>query len=407
MPQKRPESLKTRLAQITLAIIVVHFLVMYASVNLFVLKSFEKTERDQTTQEVQRASGAIDNLLTQLNVKLADWASWDDTYAFVEHKSDGYIESNLGINSIANLKIHAMLFANSGGDLVFTKAIELKGRTEVPANSLVAHVLAHKSLLASSTASDTRGIVMLSEGPMLVVALPILTSNGDGPFHGTLLFGKYLNADLVAEVTALTHLSVHIYTYDDASLPADVALAKKELSDDTAILIKPLSGEKIAGYRVLRDIYNTPALILRVESPRVTYNQGLDASYLFILATSLAIGLLGTIVVVLLNRFIVYRFATLSREVSAITNASDFTQRVSVEQHDEIGVLAEKINVMLEALSKTHEVEKKLGDQARKADINLQKQVLELENVNKLMVDRELKMVELKQEIEQLKARKP
>jgi sensor domain CHASE-containing protein len=405
MPERRPPSLKTRLTQITLGIALLFVFVLYVGTDLFVIKSFEQVERDQMTKDVERASDAVENLMTQLNVKLTDWASWDDTYEFIEDKNDEYIESNLVVNSIANLKINAMLFANAHGDMVFSKAIELKGTTEVPADSIVAHVLAHTSLLASSTASDTQGIVMLPEGPFLFAALPILTSEGKGPFHGTLLFGKYLNADVVAEVAALTHLSLQLYAYTDPSLPADVVLAKEAFLGDTMTVIRPQSGEIIAGYRLLPDVYGAPALILKVEVPRVVYGEGRRTANLFLISTSVAIALLGFVLTLLLNRFIVFRFATLSREIGTITDSSDFAQRVSIEERDEIGVLAEKINVMLTALSKTREVEKKLGDEARDADTALQKQVLELEKVNKLMVDRELKMVELKKELAELKAK--
>jgi len=82
----------------------------------------------------------------------------------------------------------------------------------------------------------------------------------------------------------------------------------------------------------------------------------------------------------------------LSRTVAAISKG-DLRQRAEIKSKDEIGQLANNFNKMTNELQKSRsEIEKKVAERT-----------VDLEKINSLMVDRELKMIELKKEIEELK----
>ena len=57
---------------------------------------------------------------------------------------------------------------------------------------------------------DARGLVSTPSGPMLVASRPILTSSGEGPAAGVLIFGRLLNAAPIERIASqykldLTH----------------------------------------------------------------------------------------------------------------------------------------------------------------------------------------------------------
>jgi sensor domain CHASE-containing protein len=54
------------------------------------------------------------------------------------------------------------------------------------------------------------GLINLPGGPMMVDSRAILTSDGNGPSHGTMIVGRYLDADEVATLSGLTHLSFSV-----------------------------------------------------------------------------------------------------------------------------------------------------------------------------------------------------
>ena len=59
------------------------------SVSVF-LKGFLQVEQDDTRKNILRAVAAYDEEIASLNFTSLDWASWDDTYAFIEDENETY-----------------------------------------------------------------------------------------------------------------------------------------------------------------------------------------------------------------------------------------------------------------------------------------------------------------------------
>ncbi len=79
-----------------------------------------------------------------------------------------------------------------------------------------------------------------------------------------------------------------------------------------------------------------------------------------------------------------------------IIGSGNLEHRIEIKSKDEIGILAQAFNKMVENLFKEITEHKKTQEE-------LQKRADELEKMNRLMVGRELKMAEMKKEIERLK----
>jgi methyl-accepting chemotaxis protein len=95
------------------------------------------------------------------------------------------------------------------------------------------------------------------------------------------------------------------------------------------------------------------------------------------------------------------------RQVADRMMQGEFFSRVELEAHDELALVAESFNSIALALADSN-AELKAGVEKRIiVEQELRKKNEELEHFNKLMVGRELKMVELKKEIETLKKTAP
>ncbi|NJK27388.1 MAG: PAS domain S-box protein, partial [Coleofasciculaceae cyanobacterium SM2_3_26] len=112
--------------------------------------------------------------------------------------------------------------------------------------------------------------------------------------------------------------------------------------------------EYISGYALLRDIYNHPAMLLRVDFPRDIYLQGQVSIHYFTLLL-LGVGLaFGCITFVVVERVVLSRLAHLNRSVHQVGASGDPSMRVSVKGRDELWGLADTINAMLAALERSH-----------------------------------------------------
>jgi sensor domain CHASE-containing protein len=169
--------------------------VSYVALQLILPSSFARLEEQTSREDSARALDALSVELAQLESTAGDWARWDDTYAFIEDANAQYVASNLTDAAFENLKLNVMVFVHSPGRVVIGKGYDLEKRKEMPVLSSLYLQLTNNSFLLnhSDTQSVKTGIISLPEGPLLVSALPILTSEEQGPIRGTLLFGRWLD----------------------------------------------------------------------------------------------------------------------------------------------------------------------------------------------------------------------
>jgi PAS domain S-box-containing protein len=192
-------------------------------------------------------------------------------------------------------------------------------------------------------------MILLSEGPMMIVSHPILPANRSGPSRGRLVMGRYLDSGEVRKLGAITHLNLTVHKLDDELLPSDFTQARSQLSDRSPVLVRTLDEDTIAGYALLRDIYGGH-FILRVDEPRDIYMHGQMGMRYFIIFSA------GLIIVALtlfyMDRSVLSGLTRLSVGVSQIGEISDLSARMPSGGEDELGRLSTAINDMLSALEK-------------------------------------------------------
>jgi methyl-accepting chemotaxis protein len=112
--------------------------------------------------------------------------------------------------------------------------------------------------------------------------------------------------------------------------------------------------------------------------------------------------LCGTMLAVYLSKKITKPIIELTDVVRKIEKG-DLGVQINVKSRDEIGELASGFNLMTQELKQLYaNLEQKIKERTEKLD----QKIAELEKFNKLTVDRELKMIELKKELADLKNKK-
>ncbi|NJO40573.1 MAG: HAMP domain-containing protein [Cyanobacteria bacterium CRU_2_1] len=342
-------------------------LVLYLIASTILIGSFKQVEYEATHHTVEGAVDAIHQTSQQFSDRYADWAAWDDTYAFIAGEKPDFVDINLNPGSLINIRVNLAIFIDSSGQIVYSTRFDPETQQMSPIPDDLKQYLTSGDLLLqhANPESSLNGILMLSEGPMLITSRPILTSEDEGPIRGTLIFGRKLDDQEIAHLAEITRLSLSLTPLHPNQLPADFPTLQQGLQK-MPVVIKPLSHETIAGYTLIPDIYGRPVMLLRVDAPRTIYAQGQKAmSYLAwsILAVDIAFGLLT---VIWLKRLVLSRLTNLSSEVRNIDTKSGLSARVTVAGHDELAELAIVINEMLKTLEQYE------GDR-QKAAASLQK----------------------------------
>ena len=180
--------------------------ILYFVTQSLLMHSFTNLEEKSAQDNVERAVNALNNDLQSLATVTSDWAAWDDTYAFIENANQDFAESNLGDSTFTTLRLNLVLFINSSGEIVYSKAFDLANKQETAVPQALPGYLNPGGLLATrlDPQSITRGIILLPEEPLLFASHPILTSDGKGPVRGTLILGRYLDDSEIGRLAEQT-----------------------------------------------------------------------------------------------------------------------------------------------------------------------------------------------------------
>jgi hypothetical protein len=326
---------------------------LYGLSEFILMNSFLRIERKDAEDNVERALNAYSDGLSNLNKLSFDWAAWDDTYRFVEDLNEDYVSKNILDNTLGGLNLNVMILINSTGQVVFAKAFDLEKNVSIPMpDSVRKHISENVFLLGHSDAkSIIEGVVLLPEGPMLMVSRPILPTSEEGPVKGTFIIGRYLSQYELMRLSEVTRLSLSVSQINDPDMPSDFREALNSMSSGGQVAVLPLSPDLIACYKIIKDLYGQPALILRVDSPRVVYRQGLDTLRYFFLTLLLAGAVFSAVTLLLLEKLVLSRLTRLSSDISGISRSSDPSSRVTpMKGRDELSSMGYAINEMLASL---------------------------------------------------------
>ncbi|MEN6290487.1 MAG: CHASE4 domain-containing protein, partial [Methanobacterium sp.] len=204
-------------------------IVMYMASNVVLMGGFQTLEEQNTLQNIQLATNVLSGEISDLNKTINDWAVWDDTYIFIQNHNSRYIQSNLLNSTFTDLKLNLVIYFDNSGNIVYGKEFDLQKKEEKPVSESIKKYISKDNILLSSQ-DGVKGIIMLPEGPMIIDSHPILTSNGDGPSRGTLIFGRYLNDVEIQHLSGKIQSSLTLVSYNDSNMPADFQTARDSMS---------------------------------------------------------------------------------------------------------------------------------------------------------------------------------
>jgi PAS domain S-box-containing protein len=316
---------------------------VYLISDIVYRRGFEELERQTVEKNVTQVTEALSVSLDALDTLCYDWAEWDDTYKFAQDYNQEYVDRNLQDDTFASSKISLITVLNSSGEMVYKKAYDLVNSEEITLPDDFANTLIVEGLSTpASTGNTVAGIMLLTGQPMLVVSQPVLTSLGEGPSAGAIIFGRFLDSEVISALSETTHLSVNLLP-----ISTEVNNIIESLNESGPMFIQAQSSNMIAGYTYVNGLEGNPAFIFEVVIPRDIYHQGTKVITL-LRSLLLFIGITFCIVFVLLiKKLILSRLITLSKSVGNIGSSGDISRRVTVPGNDELSGLAKNINEML------------------------------------------------------------
>ena len=330
--------------------------------RMVLLNGYSGLEADFARQDVDRASSALANEISTLDRTNSDYASWDETYRFLQRKNPRYPTLQFPPSALGQIKVNFVAIVDNAGQVAFSRAYDLRTAKEAPLPSDLAKHLRPGALLSAAGKSLTHrsGILMLDSGPFLVDARPVLTSKSQGPALGTMVMGRALDADAIARLSSMTHLTIDLHRVDTLAAQTRYESETGQFIQPNRISVLDEGQNSIDAVEELTDIRDNPAFVLSVHLPRDIYRQGQTTLVQFLLLLLAAGFAFGAVTLYLLERTVLSRVAKLSGRVTQIGTSGDLSARIQVTGDDELAFLGGAINGMLEDLQQA-EVDRDQG----------------------------------------------
>jgi PAS domain S-box-containing protein len=330
--------------------------VLYAASRSFLLGGFIKLEQTSAQENVQRVLNALDQDVAAIDRFTYDRAAIAETYDGMSAQTPELLHWLLGKDATGTTqtqRLNFVLLINTSGHIIASRGFDpaAKRVIEIP-ESLKEHISTTDPLIRSTVSNGkVNGVLLLPEGPLLLVCRPVVGPDSKDPVRGFMLSARYLeSAGDLRGLEKTTNFSLSVHRVDGEKLPGDFSYARPHLSKQGDIYVRPINDSVLGGYALLYDIYGKPALILKVEMPRRIYRQGQVSQLYFVGSLGIAGLVFAIAVLLLLEKTVVSRLSGLSASVAAIANSGDVAAHVDCPGSDELSHLGGAINRMLASL---------------------------------------------------------
>jgi len=373
-------SLKLKVVLIVLGVFVLSGALNYGIQRYIVYPNFVDLEHEEAQKNLERSVRAIKRELYHLVTLSWDWASWDDTYDFIESHYKEYIESNLGLSMFTGGELNTIYIVDNDRKVVWGEIYNLETEETMKLADFPKDVFPKAHPLISDktgkkTLSDLRisGVFMTEQGPMLISSHPILTSNDEGPVRGSLIMGRFLNDKVVRTLVDQTEVSFKVLPIKDDSLPESTKDILKGLTPESQYLIEEKGDDHLLVYTSYPDLKGNPALLIKATIPRKITAKGYTAMRYASISIGIATLVILIVMSLLFQHTVLRPITKLTGHAVSIGKTGDLSVRLPINSQDEIGTLASEFDSMVANLEKNATELARVNTKLKK-DITMRKQ---------------------------------
>lgn len=324
--------------------------------ELFFINTAEDTEKQYATMVLKNTINSLKDDLDAINNTANDWSQYDAAYNFVKDNNTNFKERSLIDDTFSRLKINFIIFTSNSGDIVFSKAVDLQSKKEIPMYYNVTNVTKNYiQHLKEKNITESTGFIYINGRPLMLVTKPVLRSGGEGPSPGYMIMGRYLDTYASNSLPDNSKLSITpVNSSKDLEIFNNNNNNNNSSLNQSPIVIKTTNNDLLTGYSILHSSSGRPSLILKVEMPRNIYKS--SQRTILLLALSLLIsGIIAAFLIYnYLDRNLLRRLDKITSSVLDIGKSNDLSDRVPVLGDDELANLANSVNKMLQSLEKSN-----------------------------------------------------
>lgn len=323
--------------------------ILFSGIYLYIAKEissgFITIEDKDVITNLGRSNDSILELAKNGINKLGDWGQWDDAYKYIQDKNKAFEKSNLQANMVT-LKFDIYSFWTSDKKLVWSSNFNLD--TEDDAKKMYPVIKADldklkqiEKLHLTKDFQDKKFVFAeLSEGPYILVSVPIVSTDGKSPVKGSIIAGIKLDKETFDNLGKKLHLAINTLKKSELKLNFENNLA----------IIKNI--KEIEVYQIIKNYADEDMLVYNIKIPRDIYLQ--SQITLKTILICMIIAWIGLVILMLgaLELIVLSSLLKLDKAVKVICETGNLKQRVPDLGRDEIGELGHLFNETLSEMER-------------------------------------------------------
>ncbi|MBA4368054.1 MAG: hypothetical protein C0403_10515 [Desulfobacterium sp.] len=331
---------------------------LYIVLTILILDGFNRVEKSDAHKTMERLKETFETQTEEMCSLGHDWAIWDDTYIFAEKNNQDYFEANIASFQFVEVNVDFLIIINDKNKQLVSVTHKENENTIIPLPSAIldAHFKPTSEVLTYHDEKTKHSGILLTDGfpPALFCSIPILTSTAQGPYHGFLVFGRFLSPARKAALAEKSKLTLTITASNEPGFSKTAGGGVEETKGLDGIDVVPINDDTLKANVVFKDFYGKGELIVSALMPRTINKQARTSmTYILIVLIIMVIFFMLSLIV-LIEKIVLNRLSKLSKQVSRISETFDFSTRVDATGVDEISALGDAINGLMAAVEQVN-----------------------------------------------------
>jgi len=307
-------------------------------------------EASSDHKDIVRIKNSFKSIIKELSIINYDNAVWDDTYQYVINRNPRYIESNFVVDAFSSINLNGIHIYNSQGEQLWGKTWDKYNWSamkflpfEQPSLFVKKNILVTNKQVTDNDGKPVThaGFTLLNDKLVMYAATSIFHANLKGKSNGTMVFWRFVDNGVLADLQKRTGIDFTISpvkTGSAVNVVGNKALNVEGYRNAKGIITDYFPYQVGDGF--IKFSYQAPTR----QFDEHWFNHAAMITMLLFTVTLLIVSLL-------IHYFIIKPIVKAEHLVNLVIKNNDLSVRFNSERKDELGQLFYLINRLLDDVS--------------------------------------------------------
>ncbi len=323
--------------------------IFFFATNIVINSSFEGLETQTILTKLRSLRSGLEQEQVEMEKTVRDWAHWDDMRDYVKYKYPAFIQSNFSESLFENFYINHVAIIDTDFRVLYAAAYDHYDEIYQDLSGIGFDYL--EQMIPDLKDLQPNGCLNLalktSSGPMILVFMPILDSNAQGPVNGYFMMGRILKDYYIQGIRGPSGVRI---TATDLTQDYNDTILQKISDTVSGKRVKLMDNKWISASDLLYDVNGEELFLIEIEAPMEATEIAREMRNVFLIIFICLALALGALLNYILGKYVLNRLVEVQKKVKSVTEdpTSDIT--LAVNGDDELSDLASNINHMLGSL---------------------------------------------------------